>query len=342
MLPKPPSTSVDLLNILLMYALRLGIDEDTISSESSIDLAPWRLNDARIPIHTFHTVWSFILNRSGDPDFGLHFGEQSNTLLSGHLLYAMMMNCENVAQAIEKNFRYHNLITDIIRPVMKVRNSLARMTWEIGHPALSHERHFSESVLALFVSMLRYLTGGQIKLTEVRFAHTAPGKIAEHERIFQAPMRFGQKSSEILLSKSCLNHPVLLSNPRIMEGLEKLVQQALQRAYAVDSWKEKVAQRLFKALLRETQSDIEAVAGHLAITPRNLQLKLQKEGTSFRKLRDEVRKEIAVGYLKEDNDSICEIALLLGFADQSAFQHAFKRWTGKTPGEYRRHLIRGS
>ena len=103
-----------------------------------------------------------------------------------------------------------------------------------------------------------------------------------------------------------------------------------------------MAQRLFKALLRETQSDIEAVAGHLAITPRNLQLKLQKEGTSFRKLRDEVRKEIAVGYLKEDNDSICEIALLLGFADQSAFQHAFKRWTGKTPGEYRRHLIRGS
>jgi len=104
---------------------------------------------------------------------------------------------------------------------------------------------------------------------------------------------------------------------------------------------EKVAQRLFKALLRETTSDIETIAGGLALTTRNLQLKLKEEDTSFRKLRDEIRKEIAVSYLKDGNDSICEIALLLGFADQSAFQHAFKRWTGKTPGEYRRLLMSG-
>jgi len=51
-----------------------------------------------------------------------------------------------------------------------------------------------------------------------------------------------------------------------------------------------------------------------------------------------VRKEIAIGYLKDADASICEIALLLGFADQSAFHHAFKRWTGKTPGIYRKYL----
>ena len=74
------------------------------------------------------------------------------------------------------------------------------------------------------------------------------------------------------------------------------------------------------------------------MTTRTLQLKLKEEGTSFRKLQDEVRKELAIGYLKDGNDSICEIALLLGFSDQSAFQHAFKRWTGKTPGEYRQKI----
>jgi AraC-like DNA-binding protein len=78
------------------------------------------------------------------------------------------------------------------------------------------------------------------------------------------------------------------------------------------------------------------VAKNLAVTTRNLQLKLKDEGTSFRKLFDEVRKKISIGYLKDEDASICEIALLLGFADQSAFHHAFKRWTGKTPGEYRR------
>jgi AraC-like DNA-binding protein len=78
------------------------------------------------------------------------------------------------------------------------------------------------------------------------------------------------------------------------------------------------------------------------MTVRNLQLKLKEEGTSFRILLDEVRKQIAIGYLKDGSESICEIALLLGFADQSAFHHAFKRWTGKTPGEYRSRLVSGS
>ena len=78
------------------------------------------------------------------------------------------------------------------------------------------------------------------------------------------------------------------------------------------------------------------------MTTRNLQLKLKEEGTSFRKLLDEVRKKIAAGYLRDEDALICEIALLLGFADQSAFQHAFKRWTGKTSGEYRRHLVNRS
>ena len=339
MLPYPLSTSVDLLNILLKYASRLGIDEQTIISESRVDISAYRLNEARIPIGTFATVWSIILNHSKDPDFGLHFGEQSHTLLSGHLLYAMMTNCENVEHAIRKNFQYHNLIMDVIQPSLKVKNLLAYLTWEMGDPALASERHLSESALALFVSMLRFLTGGQIKLTEVRFTHPCPGNTTEHERIFQAPLVFGQKSNEIVLSKSLLNHPILLANPKIMEGLEQLVQKALHRAYALNSWKEKVANILFKAILQEKKTDIETVAQNLAMTIRNLQLKLKKEGTSFRKLLDEVRKEIAIGYLKDENDSICEIALLLGFADQSAFHHAFKRWTGKTPGEYRRDPV---
>ena len=85
--------------------------------------------------------------------------------------------------------------------------------------------------------------------------------------------------------------------------------------------------------------DIETIAGHLAMTTRTLQNKLKEADTSFRKLQDEVRKLLAIGYLKEGNDSICEIALLLGFADQSAFHHAFKRWTGRTPGEFRRNKV---
>jgi AraC-like DNA-binding protein len=338
-LPYPLSASVDLLNILLKYASYLGIDEHTILSESKVDLSSYRLNDERIPIDEFNTIWSFIVHRSHDHDFGLHFGEQSHALLSGHLLYALMMKCENAEQAIRKNFLYHKLVTDIIRPNMKVESALVYLTWEMGHPSLAPDRHLSESVLALFVSMLRFLTGDQFKLTKVQFVHPSPENTAEHERIFQAPLVFGQKRNEIVFSKSYLNSSILLANQKTMADLEQLVQKALHRAYTQNSWNQKVAQILFNALLEEKRTDIETIAGHLAMTARTLQLKLKEEGTSFRKLQDEVRKELAIGYLKDGNDSICEIALLLGFSDQSAFHHAFKRWTGKTPGEYRRRPL---
>jgi AraC-like DNA-binding protein len=338
-LPHPLSTSVDLLNILLKYASDLGMDELTILSESKVDISTYRLNDERIPIDEFHIIWSFIVHRSHDHDFGLHFGEQSHAMLSGHLLYALMMKCRNVEQAIRKNFQYHKLVTDIIWPNMKVESALVYLTWEMGHPSLAPDRHLSESVLALFVSMLRYLTGDQFKLTEVRFAHQSPENTAEHERIFQAPLVFGQKRNEIVFSKSYLNKSILLANQKTMEDLEQLVQKVLHRTYTQNSWNEKVAQIIFKSLLEEERTDIETIAGHLAMTTRTLQLKLKEEGTSFRKLLDEARKELAIGYLKDGNDSICEIALLLGFADQSAFHHAFKRWTGKTPGEHRRRPV---
>jgi len=338
MLPYPLSASVDLLHILLKYASRFGIDEQTISSKCGVDLSIYLLDEARVPIHTFHIIWLFIYSRTGDPDFGLHFGEYSHALLSRHLLFALMMNCKNVEQAIRKNFQYHNLITDIIHPVMKIESTMAYLTWEMNHPSLPSERHFSESVLALFVLMLRSLTEDQFRLKEVRFTHSRPGIAAEHERIFNAPLMFGHKRNEIVLLKKYLETGILLANTKTLEGLEQLVQKALHSVYALNLWSEKVAQILFKKLLKEKDIDIETISRDLGMTTRNLQFKLKAEGTTFRKLVEEVKKEMAISYLKDANASICEIALLLNFADQSAFHRAFKRWTGKTPGEYRKHI----
>lgn len=337
MLPNPLSASLDLLNILLNYASQLGIAEQNIAAGCGVDLSDYNAEQERIPIHKFHAVWRFILKESDDPDFGLHFGEKSHALLTRHLLYAMMMNCKNVAQAIQKNFQYHNLIMDIIRPEIKVGKNRACLTWKMNHTELTGERHFSESVLSLFMSMMRFLTEDQFRIQEVRFTHPCPENTAEHERIFSAPLAFKQKSNEVVFDSSCLDIPILLANSNILEDLEKLVQKAIHRAYALNSVAEKVSQIIFKAILQEKKSDIGTIAGHLAMTARTIQMKLKEEGTSFRKLLDRARKEIAVAYLKDAGASISEVALLLGFSDQSAFQHAFKRWTGETPGNYRKN-----
>lgn len=80
--------------------------------------------------------------------------------------------------------------------------------------------------------------------------------------------------------------------------------------------------------------DIDTVADQLAVSKRTLQNRLKEEQTSYLKLLDALKNKMAVRYLETAKGSICEIAFLLGFSEQSAFNHAFKRWTGKTPMEY--------
>ncbi len=73
----------------------------------------------------------------------------------------------------------------------------------------------------------------------------------------------------------------------------------------------------------------------MAMSPRNLQLKLRQEGTSYRETLDRVRKDMAVGHLKNRHVTVAEVAYLLGFSEPSVFHRTFKRWTGATPRDFR-------
>jgi AraC-like DNA-binding protein len=89
------------------------------------------------------------------------------------------------------------------------------------------------------------------------------------------------------------------------------------------------------AQLRGGNPRIDALAEHLHMSERTLRRRLGEEGTSFKRILDEVRRELAIGYVQERQLSTGEIAFLLRYSEPSAFQRAFKRWTKLTPSEYR-------
>ena len=80
----------------------------------------------------------------------------------------------------------------------------------------------------------------------------------------------------------------------------------------------------------------EDLAGELRTTPTTLRRRLDREGTSYQTIKDELRSDVAIDYLCNSSMSVDEIAARIGFRDASAFHRAFKRWTGVQPGEYRR------
>jgi AraC-like DNA-binding protein len=95
-------------------------------------------------------------------------------------------------------------------------------------------------------------------------------------------------------------------------------------------------ERLLKGQLDRGDVTLASLASELNMSPRTLQNRLEASGMSFRSVVDRVRQSEAESYLRESRLPLIDIALALGFANQTSFQHAFKRWTGKSPGEFRR------
>ena len=336
------TVSTDLIRILFKYTAKTGIDPNHLCRPAGIDPSFFGNREARISVGKFELIWKEAAQRSGDTNFGLHFGKEiANAYLGGNILFNMMMNCPTVGDAMKKFCRYHNLMEDAIQPRMELKDDLACLSWEALGPYSKIPRHISEALLSAYTHILRHVTENSPSLVEVRFMHPRPGDISEHRKIFSAPLVFEQSKNELVIERIFLNLEIFLASPELLETLERFAQKLLESLYTPNTWSEKIIRLLNKMLARGGKVDIETIAQDLAISTRNLQNRLKEERVTFQRLLDEVRKEIAFGYLERPEVTICDIAFLLGFSEQSAFNHAFKRWTGTTPKAYRKSVCFG-
>jgi len=337
---KPPaSVSINLILILLKHLTKYEIDSDALCKEAGIDPLIFKDHEARISARQFDIIWKEAVEKSNDNNFGLYFGREiADAYFGGNILFSMMTNSATVGSAIGLFCRYHILMEDAILPKIKVKEDRAYLFWESIHPHVDISRHISEALLCAYVFIIRRITQNNSGLLEVRFKHTRPKDIIEHNDLFLAPLLFDQEKNELVIDKNTLNLPVFLADPKLLETLEDLAKKQLHNLYPPNIWTERVILIIVKLLSKGENTDINTIASNLAVSARNLQNRLKEEKTSYQKIFDHVRKEVASDYLIKKNISICDIAFLLGFSEQSAFNHAFKRWSGLTPGQYRKKL----
>jgi AraC-like DNA-binding protein len=220
------------------------------------------------------------------------------------------------------------------KPRERSDSPLNRVAFSNSNNKYKIPRHVSEALLSSYVHIFRHITEGNLNLVEVRFKHARPENTAQHERFFHAPLLFEQPANELVISKDILELPIFLANPGLLKPLEQIAQKFIDNLYLSDTLSDRVTRLLSKLLARGKRTNIETIATNLAMSVRNMQIKLKEEGTSYQRILDSVRKEIALSYLNEEDVTICDIAFLLGFSEQNAFNHAFKRWTGGSPKHY--------
>ena len=129
---------------------------------------------------------------------------------------------------------------------------------------------------------------------------------------------------------------VEMANTDMARVLEQYAEKIAYTISSQNQWTDRVIAYMSSEIVQGRKTDIVTVAKELAVSSRSLQIKLQKEGITFRDCLDQVRKQVAIDYLQRPDNNILDVAFFLCYSEQSSFNHAFKRWTGKSPREYLR------
>lgn len=189
--------------------------------------------------------------------------------------------------------------------------------------------------LSMWHNFVCWMIGTRVDLKAVYFAYPEPEDHAHYQRLFQSEVRFSQHDNAFVFPSYYLDYPLVHNDESLRVFLKTAPYQLIATVSDDSSLKSQVIALLGNDFSREAPS-AEEVANRLNMSVSTLRRRLLEEDTSYQKIKDECRKNAALGYINSPQLSINDVASLMGFDEPSAFFRSFKKWTGMTPGEYRR------
>jgi len=318
---------------IIKLAATYGVSAGSLYASVGLDPHILEDPDQRIPFAQLVSLYEQAAALTGDPAFGLHLGARVDPKVFDVLGY-VAINSPTLGEALNRVARYHSIWTDGAAIMVENANGAANIFYKYLDPALGKCRQDSEMTLAAVVALGRQVTQSELSPVAVRFEHASPGEIAEHKDIFRAPVKFAAGINELVFDSSMLSLPIVKADPVLCTVLDRQAEQQLRKYPRPDLLIDRV-RGMIKNELTGGDPSLRNIANQLGVSERTLQRRLREHDTSYHRLLDQSRSDLARRYVKQPELAICEIAYLLGFSESSAFHRAFKRWTGITPGEYR-------
>jgi len=323
---------------VVRFATCHGVDVEKMCATIGFDLTLLDIPDRHIPQSLHYRICQEVSKQMDDENLGLHVGETFNLAYYGIVGY-ILINCPTLEDVFKKFSHYAPLFFQGVLTDISVINGMAifdcNSISELSSDRdIENSRYDTESIFAAILTAVKALTGKIFYPSAVFFQHSSPADLAEYQRIFQSDLKFSMPYNRMVFDAACLRWPILSSNVNLLMLFEQQAEAMLEQLNEGDRYTQKVI-HIIRHYLPGELPTVDVVAAQLAISSRHLQRELKMEGTSFQKLLDHTCQELALKHLRDSTISIHDIAFLLGFSSSSAFNRAFKRWTGKTPSSYR-------
>ncbi|MBB5017970.1 AraC-like DNA-binding protein [Chitinivorax tropicus] len=287
----------------------------------------------RLPIDQVVRLWRLAAELSGDALFGLHMGEHIKPA-SFNVVAFTLLSAANLRAAIRHMQRYQRLISDAARLQLLEGDEIS---WLVYHPqpgVLAFSPHQVEAALATVLTAGRWILNRPLVPLQVRFRHTALGSSSEYRRVLGCDPGFEASFDGIALSTAQLEQALPAADPMLFQLHQRFAEQHLSNLDQHEPWASRTRYALM-ACLAQGVLDREAVAAAMGLTGKQLQHRLAQEQASFSAVLDMARRDLALEWVKQRTEPLAALADRLGFAEQSVFNRAFRRWTGLTPGAYR-------
>lgn len=313
---------------------RLGLDTAAVLARAGLERARLEAPDARIPAEQADAVWREALGASGDPALALRAAE-ATPFGAFRVLDFLGATGASIGDGLRRVAAYFPLVDP--RAVLEVEESpaLARLVFRgTGGPLPPQAQEYT---LAILASRVRHVDAGRPELS-VTFTFPRPAHAAEHRRVLGLEPAFGAREAALCVGRATWDRAPRAGDPGLFGALEAHARSLLVDRGTAPGLEARVRVAV-AAGLPGREPTIAAVARALGTSPRTLQRRLRDEGTAFAAVVDAVRRERAEGFLRAPDVSIAEVSWLVGFAEQSAFTRAFRRWTGVAPTAWRRTAL---
>ena len=333
-----PTVSSAFMEAIFEYLADQGVEESRVLEELGLAGKHQLVINARVALRDYERLFKIGQALTGDEYFGLNMGASPMPRTWG-LVSHLAMSAPNALLAVTALMNYSRLQLDFVHFTVQEADDEVVLYSHIDAPRRP-SRHVIEHMIANIMELANSQVGYSAIRLRIEFMHEDAGNPQHVARVLNANVSFGCNSNRIFVPAQFFKQQSAYGQEDLFPVTEELARQRLMELRGED----KLINATRETILKQLPSGLPKIgdtAKALEMSPRTLQRRLQERHLKYQTLLDEVRRELARQLIVKPELSLSEVADYLGFNDQSAFQHAFQRWEGTTPGKFRQLIQAG-
>lgn len=331
-----PFAGMALVPSFIALAAKHGVSLDSLYERAELDIKEISRAKVMLSVSDVDRILQAYQDIKGEDGFYLELG-QSIRFDSLGAVGSMVATSSTPREALDDFAQFKDIIHPFVNfSLLDLGDGLSSIVFEPeDKEPLAGKTYYAEMFLSAFVSLTKLLLGKGPRIVEVKFTHPEPAHKDQYEAVFGPKVTFGASRNELVFHTEWLDVELSSASPEFRKLSSQKALSELSRLPTEDNLIARVV-RCIEEHIGHSVLSMQKVADKLNTTPRTLQRRLKEEGVTYAALRDQVLYKHARRYLIETDLDMATISANLSFSEPATFNNAFKRWSGMSPGAYRK------